>query len=373
MFKNANPHPKGSHEYYLEEIRRLSDVNELVGGMSADVECMTQRTSSDAPLLSPKESDMFSCRLARLKEMLYDGSGSVLETAQALVQKYPTLFPHVLPLLSCVAFEARKNLAAVFNLLVTSPTTNETFGTYLVNCYHDVMTPICDGLDAQNKSPDTALLCGTMYRSTLRHVGLYQKLLDTPTNHHEPNKDSSSGLSCHERYLYPLLDKYVFVPNFDAASDALTTVCEVLTNDKVIASEYLQRDYDNFFKRYNLMLQHDSYVTKRMSLKLLGEILLDRTNFHVMIKYISSRDNLRIIMLLLRDPSGNIQFEAFHVFKIFVANPNKPPEIVRILAQNKVKLVAYLDQFHKDKEEGDDQFRDEKALLITTLNALEEP
>jgi len=209
--------------------------------------------------------------------------------------------------------------------------------------------------------------------ASVRHVGLYQKLLDTPTNHHEPNKDSSSGLCCHERYLYPLLDKYVFVPNFDAASDALTTVCEVLTNDKVIASEYLQRDYDNFFKRYNLMLQHDSYVTKRMSLKLLGEILLDRTNFHVMIKYISSRDNLRIIMLLLRDPSGNIQFEAFHVFKIFVANPNKPPEIVRILAQNKVKLVAYLDQFHKDKEEGDDQFRDEKALLITTLNALEEP
>jgi calcium binding protein 39 len=190
----------------------------------------------------------------------------------------------------------------------------------------------------------------------------------------EPKADGDANtiVFSHQIYLYPLLDKYVFVPNFDAASDALTTVREVFTNDKSIASEYLDRDYNSVFQKYNLMLQHDSYVTKRMSLKLLGEILLDRSNFHVMIKYISSRDNLRIIMLLLRDSSGNIQFEAFHVFKIFVANPNKPPEVVKILVQNKVKLVAYLDQFHKEKEEGDEQFRDEKALLISTLHGLEE-
>jgi hypothetical protein len=32
-------------------------------------------------------------------------------------------------------------------------------------------------------------------------------------------------------------------------------------------------------------------------------------------------------MNALRDRSRSIQFEAFHIFKIFVANPNKHPEV----------------------------------------------
>jgi calcium binding protein 39 len=32
-------------------------------------------------------------------------------------------------------------------------------------------------------------------------------------------------------------------------------------------------------------------------------------------------------MNALRDRSRSIQFEAFHIFKIFAANPNKHPEV----------------------------------------------
>nr|GLL25793.1 putative MO25-like protein At5g47540 [Ipomoea trifida] len=35
----------------------------------------------------------------------------------------------------------------------------------------------------------------------------------------------------------------------------------------------------------------------------------------VMTRYVSSRDNLRILMNLLRESSKSIQIEAFHVFK----------------------------------------------------------
>jgi len=55
---------------------------------------------------------------------------------------------------------------------------------------------------------------------------------------------------------------------------------------------------------------------------------------------------------------------------VFVANPRKPPEIIKILFQNKVKLVAYLKTLHVDRE-ADDQFRDEKLLVISTLERLE--
>lgn len=50
--------------------------------------------------------------------------------------------------------------------------------------------------------------------------------------------------------------------------------------------------------------------------QLLGELLLDRHNFTVMTRYISKPENLKLMMNLLRDKSPNIQFEAFHVFKV---------------------------------------------------------
>lgn len=50
--------------------------------------------------------------------------------------------------------------------------------------------------------------------------------------------------------------------------------------------------------------------------QLLGELLLDRHNFAIMTKYIGNAENLKLIMNCLRDSSKNIQFEAFHVFKV---------------------------------------------------------
>jgi calcium binding protein 39 len=126
---------------------------------------------------------------------------------------------------------------------------------------------------------------------------------------------------------------------------------------------------------YNVLIMSNNYVTKRQSLKLLGEILLDRANYSIMTRYIASEANLKLMMNFLRDRSRNIQFEAFHVFKVFVANPNKPPEIGRILKRNKERLLVFLRDFHNDKDGGcwttpnleltvaDEQFNDEKQFL----------
>ena len=71
-----------------------------------------------------------------------------------------------------------------------------------------------------------------------------------------------------------------------------------------------------FFSSFTTLILSNNYVTKRQSLKLLGEILLDRANFNVMTRYIANEANLKMMMNLLRDKSKNIQFEAFHVFKV---------------------------------------------------------
>jgi protein gp37 len=83
--------------------------------------------------------------------------------------------------------------------------------------------------------------------------------------------------------------------------------------------------------------------------QLLGELLLDRTNFNIMTKYISDASNLKLMMNLLRDKSKSIQFEAFHVFKVFVANPKKTRPIYDILSKNQDRLVNFLTNFQNEK------------------------
>lgn len=93
-------------------------------------------------------------------------------------------------------------------------------------------------------------------------------------------------------------------------------------------------NYDKVFNHYQRLLNSENYVTRRQSLKLLGELLLDRHNFtvsiskkfinlkiinvifQVMTRYISNPDNLKLMMNMLKEKSRNIQFEAFHVFKV---------------------------------------------------------
>lgn len=80
---------------------------------------------------------------------------------------------------------------------------------------------------------------------------------------------------------------------------------------------YLATNFNLFFSRFNTMLvQSESYVTKRQSIKLLGEILLDRANYNVMMAYVESGENLKLCMKLLRDDRKMVQYEGFHVFKV---------------------------------------------------------
>ncbi|KAJ2174343.1 conidiophore development protein hyma [Coemansia sp. RSA 551] len=165
---------------------------------------------------------------------------------------------------------------------------------------------------------------------------------------------------------------YVEGENFDVTSDAFNSFHEALTKFKEPSVAFLTDSYDAFFAKYTQLLESNNYVVRRQSLKLLGEILLERKNFHVMISFIKQSNNLKMIMNALNDRSKSIQYEAFHIFKIFVANPTKTPEVHKILFKNKDKLVKFLVDFQNDKN-SDEQFRDEKAFLVKEIRKLQPP
>ena len=64
-----------------------------------------------------------------------------------------------------------------------------------------------------------------------------------------------------------------------------------------------------------------------------------------------------------------VQYEGFHVFKVFVANPNKSVAVQRILINNRGRLLKFLPGFLADRTE-DDQFTDEKSFLVRQIELL---
>merc|ERR1712183_682834 len=143
------------------------------------------------------------------------------------------------------------------------------------------------------------------------------------------------------------------------------------TRHKDLLAKWLEANYDAFFRKFNSLISSKNYVTRRQSLRLLGEILLERSNFNVMMKYIQDQENLKLMMTMLKDRSKAIQFEAFHVFKVFVANPKQPYSVRLVLWNNKKRLIEYLGTFQKERE--DQQFIDEKDLVIAHLAGIERP
>lgn len=323
------------------------------------------------------------------------------------------LLPKLLHNLPSLPFEARKSISAIFNYLLVCgldgvdaiqfASVSTAFASYVLERATLIIGTFvhCHDCKSQGKSEggsgggggdngvDITLLCGSMLRSSLRHASIYQWVLE--------------DANC-DQLVYPFLDEYVHDPNFDVSSDALETVRVMFTglaapsgggggggvdgyNDdtdtaheeykqqmEAIAAEFLERTYDPIIMdrmNHKCISSNANYMTRRMSLQLLSTILLNRSNFNVMMKYISSSQNLVTILCLLRDPSPHITLDAFQVFKIFVANPGKPPEVVKILFDNKVKLIKYLSGLHKEREGSDEQYKDEKGLVIATLEGLE--
>jgi calcium binding protein 39 len=108
----------------------------------------------------------------------------------------------------------------------------------------------------------------------------------------------------------------------------------------------------------------------------LSELLLDRSNFYIMIRYVGMVENLKLVMTLMLDPGKSIQLEAFHVFKLIVANPSKPVDVKRILFRNRDKLIRYLNALGSEAPTGNpafasEAFREDLQLVISEIQKLQ--
>ncbi|KAK8592220.1 hypothetical protein V6N13_062806 [Hibiscus sabdariffa] len=301
---------------------------------------------------SKREEKMIelSKNLRELKSILY-GNGESEPVSEACAQLTQEFFREdtLRLLITCLPklnLEARKDASQV----VANLQRQQVNSRLVASGYLEANLDLLDILVVGYENTDMALHYGAMLRECIRHQTVARYVLESE----------------HMKKFFG----YIQLPNFDIAADASATFKELLTRHKSTVAEFLSKNYDWFFAEYNSkLLESSNYITRRQAIKLLGDILLDRSNSAVMTKYVSSRDNLRILMNLLRESSKSIQIEAFHVFKLFAAKQNKPQEIVSILVANKSKLLRLFADFKTNKE--DEQFEADKAQVIREIAALE--
>lgn len=246
-------------------------------------------------------------------------------------------------------FEARKDAVIIFNSLLRRqiPPNRQIVAENIRDNRRDLLRDLLNGYDQSERT----LHYGLILRECIKYDFLAEIILNLPE--------------------FQKLFDYIQLPTFDVSSDAFATFKDLLTRHKSLVNEFLVRNYELVFGRLNGLLASENYVTRRQSLKLLGEILHDRKNYEVMLRYVSEVENLKLLMCQLRDKSERIQFEAFQVFKIFIANPNKPKPIYDILCKNRDKILHFLENFSvQGKQMEDRNFNEDKMFLIEKLQLL---
>jgi calcium binding protein 39 len=290
-----------------------------------------------------------SKNIRELKCILY-GNGEHEPVTEACVQLTQEFFREntLRLLIICIPklnLETRKDATQVVANLQRQQVSSRIVASEYLESNKDLLDTLISGYE----NMEIALHYGAMLRECIRHQSIARYVLE----------------SDHMKKFFD----YIQLPNFDIASDASATFKELLTRHKATVAEFLSKNYDWFFAEFNSrLLSSTNYITKRQAIKLLGDMLLDRSNSAVMMRYVGSKDNLMILMNLLRDSSKNIQIEAFHVFKLFAANKNKPAEVVNILVTNRSKLLRFFAGFKTDKE--DEQFEADKEQVIKEISAL---
>lgn len=307
LFKNKHKSPAELVKSTKENLLKLEspgDQKKYIEEISRNLVAMKQVLYGDA------ETEPVPDLVAQLSQEVYN-----TDVCINLIQQ-----------LSKLEFEAKKDVAQIFSNLLRRQLGSRSPTVEYICTKEIILFDLLKGYE----NPEIALTSGIVLRECIRHEALAKILL---------NSD----------HFYSFFD-YVEINIFDVASDAFSSLKDLLTKHKSLAAEFLETHYDKFFEKYTALLTSSNYVTKRQSLKLLGELLLDRSNFNVMTIYISNPENLKLMMTLLKEKSKATQFEAFHVFKVFVANPNKTKPILDILLKNKEKLLSYLSNFHNDRD-----------------------
>lgn len=245
-----------------------------------------------------------------------------------------------------LSFDSRKDVSILFSNLLRRKIGNKSPTVdYLINTKPEILILLIKG----HENHETGLICGSIIRDCIKFEIINSFILSN-------------------RVFWNYFS-YVQNEIFEIATDAFTTLHDLLSLHKKLVSEFLTNNYDQFSIHINKLIQLKNYVVKRQSVRLLSELVLNRSNQYFLNRYFDDTVNLKMIMLLLSDKLKNLQIEGFHIFKFFIAKPKKSQKILDVLIKNKVNFLEFLDKFDISSLK-DPTLVDEKDYIFNEIKKL---
>jgi calcium binding protein 39 len=150
---------------------------------------------------------------------------------------------------------------------------------------------------------------------------------------------------------------------------ALACLRGLLLESGDAAPEHLEdpQNFRLFFSAYHKLITDRILLVQRQAQDLLAQVLLSPNFRSVRTMYISSALCLKLQMSLLRHPVVSVRLGAFHVFKIFVANPYKRRNVQALLHRNKERLACLLRGLCDLSEVDDNCSADLRTVWVEVL------
>jgi calcium binding protein 39 len=263
-----------------------------------------------------------------------------------IVQEDIDLFQPLLLILAHLNFEHRKLVAILFNHFYRH---HEVFRDHVLT-----KTILLDFL-VSGYSPGQRAICINCH-----HI-LYECI--------KKDKRLVAWL-LQSKHLLAFFQQHCVSDDFEVQSKAFTIFAALFKLYTKTSATHVKNNHEAYFDLYNTVLKQGNYVVQVQFLKLLGDLLVERKWRKVMVLYVNRKENLMVIMKMLKHKSVNIQVEAFHVFKIFVANPEKDDRVEHVFSSNIKKLIKLMKKFLNEKVQQDDELFEERKTVLETLQQI---
>ncbi|CCK70201.1 Hym1p KNAG_0D04560 [Huiozyma naganishii CBS 8797] len=334
--------PKTSSDYVkliIDQLSKIGSASTSDGRRKAQEECSRYLIGVRHFILRETDPKPTEASIDELYSAMHQGD----------------LFYDLLLHITDLEFEARKEVLFIFSICLNYSKDNKFVTVdYFVSEPKTITLILRTAeliLQKSDAPQDVELIIGNMILDCIKHEQLCRIILRDPQ-------------------LWKFFD-FARITNFEISTMALQVLNDMFTtHPRLVSREFFSQEKNlaKFIRNINQLIAHGNYVTKRQSTKILASLIMEKANSQLMLTYINSPDNLKLIMTLMTDKSKNLQLDAFNVFKVIVANPRKTKPVFDILVKNRDNLLKYFESFATDNQ--DSILQDEKHFVMQEIDKL---
>lgn len=155
--------------------------------------------------------------------------------------------------------------------------------------------------------------------------------------------------------------------DFDKLSTAFATYDALLNSHPEQSSQFVDEHWDVFIIQFKQLLSSPNYLVQLTYLPILIKFLTLKECRGLFLRFLEDVENLQLVMYLFNTQSKKVQYQSYSLFKLFVINPRRSPQITSALKKNKNRLISFIQVIQM---EDDPELEDERNRVVSTIAGL---